>query len=331
MDKRTIIFRADGSESIGMGHFVRTLALAEMLNENFHCVYATQTPSQYQINEIEKVCHERIDLPIDKTHFNVFLDYLKGDEIVVLDNYYFTTRYQREIKNKGCRLVCIDDLHDKHFVADIVINHAEGINAEEYSIEPSTKLCLGYKYALLRKEFLNYPEKTKEHQKYSVFIMMGGADPYNLSSHLLKLFENIRFRLPIAVVIGSGNNNILTQTKTNQTIIFKNISSVDIHQLLNESELCIIPSSTVAVEACATRVPFICGYFIDNQIQTYEGIKKNKLAVCVDNFFFLTLENLTEAVNELRDENIVTTIINNQKKYLDKNSPTRIQKLFSEL
>jgi len=29
--QRTIVFRADGGPSIGMGHFTRTLALAEML------------------------------------------------------------------------------------------------------------------------------------------------------------------------------------------------------------------------------------------------------------------------------------------------------------
>ncbi len=31
MTKRIIIFRADGGPTIGMGHFTRTLALAEML------------------------------------------------------------------------------------------------------------------------------------------------------------------------------------------------------------------------------------------------------------------------------------------------------------
>jgi UDP-2,4-diacetamido-2,4,6-trideoxy-beta-L-altropyranose hydrolase len=146
MDKRKIIFRADGGPTIGMGHFIRTLALAEMLNDDFYCIYATQSPSEYQTNEIEKVCHERIDLPADETHFNVFLNLLKGNEIVVLDNYYFTTEYQKAIKAKGCKLVCIDDMQDKHYVADLVINHAEGINRNSFSIESYTRLLLGYKY-----------------------------------------------------------------------------------------------------------------------------------------------------------------------------------------
>ena len=43
-------------------------------------------------------------------------------KIVVLDGYHFDTNYQTKIKQKGCKLVCIDDLHDKHFVADIIIH-----------------------------------------------------------------------------------------------------------------------------------------------------------------------------------------------------------------
>jgi len=147
MVKRKIIFRADGGPNIGMGHFIRTLALAEMLKDDFYCIYVTKSPSAYQIIEIEKVCHERLDLPANKSHFKVFLNILKGDEIVVLDNYFFTTEYQRAIKNKGCKLVCIDDLHDKEFVADLIINHTPGVLKNDYIAQPYTQLALGLDYA----------------------------------------------------------------------------------------------------------------------------------------------------------------------------------------
>ena len=63
---------------------------------------------------MEKVCPF---IPLqEETHSADFLSHLQGDEIVVLDNYFFTTDYQRAIKQKGCRLVCIDDMHDKHYV-----------------------------------------------------------------------------------------------------------------------------------------------------------------------------------------------------------------------
>jgi len=170
MSKRKVILRADGNQKIGMGHFVRTLALGEMLKNDFYCVYATQKPTDYQKREVNDVCKEIIELPDNLSHFIQFLDYLEGNEIVVLDNYYFDTDYQQEIKNKGCKLVCIDDMHDKHYLADVVINHAEGLNENDFSREGYTKLFRGLNYALLRSPFF----ETRDHlQQKDIDLLIG--------------------------------------------------------------------------------------------------------------------------------------------------------------
>ena len=155
MPNKKVILRADGNSEIGMGHFYRTLALGEMLKNDFECIFATQTPVRQQINELKKTFGNLINLPANDTHFNQFLNHLNGNEIVVLDNYYFDTSYQKKIQDKGCKLVCIDDIHDKHYVADIVINHAPGLNKSVFSTENYTKLLLGLDYTLLRKDFLS--------------------------------------------------------------------------------------------------------------------------------------------------------------------------------
>lgn len=330
MDKRTIIFRADGGLTIGMGHFIRTLALAEMLNKHFNCIYATQTPSEYQISEITKVCQNLIDLPNDNSHFNEFLNLLHGNEIVVLDNYFFTTDYQRTIKAKGCKLVCIDDLHDKHFVSDIVINHAEGLSPTAYDTENYTKLLLGYKYALLRKEYL-IDQSISNPKEYSCFIMMGAADPFYITLKITSILVNLNFELPIAVVVGEGYSEENQFKQFENIIFFKGISASHIFQLMQLSEFGILPSSTVAIEACAARLPFICGYFIDNQKEIYSGIKKEFLAVCVDNFIELEKNILTIAIKKICESIVCDNIIQNQMERLDKKSKERFLQIFQKL
>ena len=108
MTKRKIYFRADASATIGYGHFIRSLALADMLKNDFDCTFFTTSPSPYQIAEMGKVCNY-ISLN-EETKFKDFINLLVGDEIVVLDNYFFTTEHQKQIKEKGCKLVCIDDM-----------------------------------------------------------------------------------------------------------------------------------------------------------------------------------------------------------------------------
>ncbi len=60
--------------------------------------------------------------------------------IVVLDGYHFGTNYQKQIKLKGAKLVCIDDMHDKEFVADLIINHIPRITPQDYNVQPFTNL-----------------------------------------------------------------------------------------------------------------------------------------------------------------------------------------------
>ena len=64
--KKKIYFRADAGQSIGYGHFIRTLALADMLKDDFDCVFFTQTPTDYQKKEMELVCRY-VELPADES------------------------------------------------------------------------------------------------------------------------------------------------------------------------------------------------------------------------------------------------------------------------
>lgn len=330
VEKRKIIFRADGGPTIGMGHFIRTLALAEMLKDDFYCIYATQSPTPYQIREIEKVCHERIDLPVNDSHFTLFLNLLKGDEIVVLDNYYFTAEYQKVIKGKGCKLACIDDMHDKHFFADVVINHAEGVDPKVYSCEKYTSLLLGYPYALLRKEYLTEiaPQQPK---LYSCLVMMGGSDPDNITAKVTMLLKDLNFSLRIAVVVGDSFAHDLQLNQLKNVCLFKGIPSAQIYQIMQQSHFGILPASTVAIEACAARLPFICGYFIDNQKEIYWGLQKCELAVCVDNYHKINIKLLSTAIERVNSTIVSEIIRDNQVKRLDKKSKERFLETFHKL
>lgn len=327
---RNIIFRADGNPMLGMGHFTRTLALAEMLNKHFQCIFATCTPSEYQSKEIGRVCHGEINLPEDNSHFNEFLTYLKGDEIIVLDNYYFTTKYQKEIKAKGCDLVCIDDMHDKHYVADILINHAEGMLPSYFSVENYTKLLLGNSYALLRSSFLT-TSKHKLKKKFSALIIMGGVDPYNITQNIIDKISGTNLDKPVAIVTNLDTIKTPPDNKTKNFQFFHNLSSSEIFQLMQLSNFGIFPASTVAIEACAARLPFICGYFVENQQGIYRGIKNEKLGVCIGDFATVSVANFESSLKNIKTKEIQNKIIIRQKELLDKQSDKRILKAFLEL
>ena len=186
--KKRVVLRADASKSIGYGHFTRTLALANILREHFICFFATYKPSTYQLNEITSVCNY---LPLegnDKIQYDKsFLSSLNFDDIVVLDNYFFDTDFQKAIKLKGCKLVCIDDIHTRHFYCDILFC-PDPCSVDSYSLENFTRFYGGLEWAFLRKPFLeNKCIRPTCSQIKNVILGIGGADPYNLTDQLINL------------------------------------------------------------------------------------------------------------------------------------------------
>lgn len=276
-----IYFRADASPTIGYGHFIRTLALADMLKDDFECVFVTQFPTDYQKSEAAKVC-ELLPVPATNEKFGLFLEMLQGDEIVVLDNYFYDTDYQRAIKDKGCTLVCIDDMHDKHYVADVVINHSIGISEQDYSKEPYTRLCLGLSYALLRKPFLETITQTRTHlvnyQALNVVVAFGGVDRYDLTAKYIECLKGCDTIRSVTAIIGDAYP-VGRRIKCRKVSYARNLSAQEIAGLFCENDIALLPASTVMKEALACNIRVIGGYFVDNQYNSFKSFEKMKAII----------------------------------------------------
>jgi len=281
--KARVILRADGNSEIGIGHLVRSIALLGMLKDDFKCVFATRFLNPFIENEIESNGGELYKLnETSNFHYNEFLSFIKPNDIVVLDNYFFNTEYQKEIKYRGCTLFCIDDIHDKHYVSDAVINHAPGISANQFSVENYTKLYLGMDYALLRKEFFNVTPRNRS-SLTKVLLCMGGADSFNITSKLIPILQKYSTIEKIDIIIGSSyiHKNSLNQTIKNSPIeikIFSNLSAKEMVDIMQANDFAILPASTVCLEALAVGIPFIVGYTVDNQKELYQTLTRlNKI------------------------------------------------------
>ena len=295
--KKRILFRADAGAEIGYGHFIRTLALADMLKDDFECEFYTQAPSEYQRKECEKVCR-LVELPADETRFQLFLDGLRGDEIVVLDNYFYTTEYQKAIKKKGCKLVCIDDMHDKHYVADVVINHGP-VTEDEFECEPYTKLYLGDDYLLLRRPFLVPISNRKRNN--SAVVNLGGADPFKLTDKVVRLLLQAETDYHIIVIL--GDTVFLSEENRAKVEVRSRLSAEQMADLFETSAFGILPGSTVSIEAMSRAMPILMGYQVDNQEEGYKKLSNSGHFIPLGNLHELNLQTLKAAIEQLKDFN----------------------------
>lgn len=273
-----IYFRADASATIGYGHFIRTLALADMLKDNFDCCFFTCHPTSYQVGEMKKVCP--FVVLQEETHYDEFLSHLQGDEIVVLDNYFFDTNYQCAIKQKGCRLVCIDDMHDKHYVADIVINHGQS-NPDLFDVEPYTKLCLGFDWALLRKPFL---EAAKKEYHFSnkiekVAICFGGSDVYDITGYFVNQVLQFSTVNSVAAVVGDAYTPHSLWKEDKRLVYRSRLTAQEMADLFCDSDLVICSASSVCMEALACGAKVAVGWYVDNQVDFYNLLLSNNWVI----------------------------------------------------
>lgn len=325
-----------------MGHVIRSLALADMLKQHFKITFAIQEPTSYVLELLEKTVHHVIRLPFTTDYqrdLQQFLEYISPEDLIVLDGYHFKTFYQQAIKDKNCKLVCIDDLHAWPQVSDIVINHAAHMDAGKYEAAIHTFFCLGLDYALLRKEFLNVNRPDKKAGKPErVFISMGAADIENVTKKMIQALLPLPAVNELHIMLSSANphcadlEKLIAGEKNKKIDTHYNISAQQLSDLLYECDVCICPASSISLEACAVGTVLVSGYTAGNQEEILNGLIKSQAVVNWGNLNELTISSIQSKFNALQDApDSLQAIITHQKKLIDGKSPQRFLHIFESL
>jgi UDP-2,4-diacetamido-2,4,6-trideoxy-beta-L-altropyranose hydrolase len=297
--KPEIYLRADGSPEIGLGHIVRCFALAHMLKKKFVIIFVSREIPEQTKKEIQSLGFQLLNIKTEDEFFSK----LNSTKIVVLDGYHFDLAYQKKIKLIGCKLVCIDDLHDKEFVADLIINHAPGVIPQDYKAQPYTKFALGLKYALLRPMFLSQAKKKRKIQEIkTILICFGGSDNKNLTKKTLDIVLTFAKFKKIIVITGAGYlyEKILIQSiqQDKRVTHYHSITEEQMLSLMLEANIGIVPASGILLEALATGLSVISGSYVDNQKFMLKGFLDAKSILSVNEF---KSEYLYEIINNLNN------------------------------
>ncbi|MEM4360381.1 MAG: UDP-2,4-diacetamido-2,4,6-trideoxy-beta-L-altropyranose hydrolase [Candidatus Bilamarchaeaceae archaeon] len=238
-----LYIRTDANTHIGTGHIMRCIALGQawqdeggkvvfishceseklrerIIKEGFELVTIDRPhphPSDLELtlSTIRNISHSQSHLSLKQDTFTPSPSSVlppPSSIWVVLDGYHFTSEYQKAIRDAGIRLLVIDDMnHLPYYHADIILN--QNIHATElkYNCAPDTRLLLGTKYVLLRREFLKYKDFKREipEKARKILVTMGGADPDNVTLKVIQALNLLNDpELEVKVVIGPSNPHI---------------------------------------------------------------------------------------------------------------------------
>lgn len=335
-----LIFRADGNPQVGMGHIMRCLALAQMLGSPFR--FAVVQPAPEVVRLIEDAGGTLV--PILTDDVAGFLAVISTNDVAILDGYGFDEPFQRAVRERAKKLVFIDDLLTGHQVADVVINHAGGITANDYDAEPYTKFFLGPHYALLRPAFLQPDGFGDAPADGPFFVSLGGADPMNTSVAVLDAIRQVDATQPVRIVLGPFHPDRAAveafRAQLPNLAILRNLSAAQMVAELHQCSLAITACSTIACEVCAINRPLIAVVTAENQDRLARFLSDEKLALSVN--FPTLLTRLTpvislEAMLKLSIQGFqfapdaAQDTLMNQRRFFDGRSPERFRALFKSL
>lgn len=325
MKRTRIVFRADGDTNMGIGHIIRSLALADMLNSDFEVCFATSNQSGFIDNEILKVSAQKIKVVSEAE----FLHNILVSDIVVVDGYHFTTEYLHAVRKKAGALVCIDDVPSKYFPADLIINHSPYAKREDYKTPTNTKFLLGWDYALLRRPFLEAAKSSKPRlTAKTLMVCMGGTDPYNLTSPFVQAAIKLRLFDQITVILPENSDIDSYVSNSKLVTVYKNVSAQEMATIMLANDVLISPASSVSIEGLATRMNLITMYYAENQRKLYEYITRNCLGfgILIDQPLDLSI-----CMQELEKHQASFSSVKKSEVMIDGLQASRFLKTFKEL
>lgn len=308
-----LIIRADAGTKIGTGHVMRCLALAQCLQyAGGTAVFVMAMESPVLEARLKK---EGMDVVLLKVRPGSSEDATQTAELaktryiswVVTDGYHFGAKYQKIMKDSGLRLLCIDDnVHAGHYYGDIILN--QNIHATEslyVKREPSTRLLLGSRYVLLRREFLKWQGWKREIRTVAskVLVTLGGGDPDNVTLKTIRAMNRLNIEdTEIIVILGPSNPHRASLKKSIglSHLNLKFLSSVErMSHLMAWADAAFCAGGSTCWELAYMGIPFSTVILAENQKNIAEELDKAGASVNLGWFKDLSEEELAKGLSRL--------------------------------
>lgn len=334
-----VFFRADGSSVKGLGHVIRCLSVVEMIKKQFSCFMIVNNTDDHVLQLISKTCYA-IDIKANsqQREFETLINLVTVNDILVIDGYEFNEIYQQKVKKLVKKLVAIDDLADKKFEADIVFNHGDISAIPKYQVPSNAKILSGLDYLIVRPEFLD-ALRVKRNVTIvdTVFVCMGGADPFNITIKVLEACIQCSFIKKIIIVTGSlyKNKNALQELISLPNVKnvehIENASALQIVNCIQQSQLAVSTASSISLEICCVKAGLLCGTVAENQNCIHSLLVQNKCCISIGNWIDAGVDEIKSQLEAMNNILLVNRIMGMQQHSIDGRSGERIRKIFNEL
>lgn len=272
-----LFIRTDMNDSIAMGHLMRCISIADAARRLG--IETTFITSDHNSDKILK--SYGLDFIVLETDY---IDLMQGiesisslvtkDDVLLIDTYSETADFMNTLRGR-VTTAYIDDLGEQIYNVDYLICYAVYYHVFNYyerykNNNNEIKFLLGTKYAPLRNEFVNTPEKQIRDNIDNILIISGGSDPYKIIPKILERLVCLNNKnMKITAICGFYNDyfDILSQKYgTNDSRVSILPYSPHIKEEFDRADVVISAAGTSLYESCATGTPTISYTCAQNQM-----------------------------------------------------------------
>jgi len=324
-----VFILTEGGKDIGLGHITRCTSIYQAFEE-------IGMTSQLIVNGDETVQ----ELLKDK-NCKVF-DWLneqkmlfanvENADIVFVDSYMANYDLYEKISNIVKTAIYFDDDIRINYPKGFVLNGAIGAEQMPYPKRKEVTYLLGARYAPLRREFWDVPDKPIHDNLEGILITFGGADIHNLTPKVLKLLIDAYPKLLKKVIVTKCFEKIaeIKELKDNNTELIYYPNADEVKKLMLESDIAISACGQTLYELARVGIPTIGICVAENQLQNIEGWRKSGFLEYIGWHNDENLEgNLKSSLRYLTDKYVRTRISKIGRKLIDGQGYMRIISQFN--
>ena len=300
-----VAIRADASSSLGNGHVMRCLGLAEaLLSRGAQVLLLSRELPQPLEERVLALGVQVLRLPgpaagspleqlFDGDASRTAADLLGVDEEadartclealgeagganrLVVDHYGLGERFERAMRKGAPWIAVVDDLADRPHDCDVLLdqNLPDEISARYVSLVPSAcSLLLGPRHALVREEFLAVRRSPAPRDGWvrEILVSMGGMDHADMTSQAIKGLRSLRLKgVTITVIVGAGNHHLARLAQACGRLKGANliVEPDNMAELVARADLAIGAAGTSTWERCLLGLPSVLVSAADNQVR----------------------------------------------------------------
>lgn len=280
------LIRADGNSTIGAGHLMRCLTVADALGDKdkVRFVCADEESAALARRRGYEACCLGSDYRNPEEELPVLERRLKRNipAVWLVDSYFVTDGYLEALGQYG-KVVLLDDMGQRAFPVDGVINYNVFAEEETYRIlyaGRDTKRYIGGRYVPVRPEFGKGGKENR--QAKHLLITTGGSDKDNLAGAILSALEKSAGQNSFHYHVVVGAYSPYFQEWKERARVQNNITVhhdvQDMAGLMAACDIAVTAGGTTVYELAALGIPLVCFSYAENQEKLTEYMGRENIA-----------------------------------------------------